>query len=161
MARRWNLGWRKNWKIFRVFSEMRGKKFVYRPLNMKILIQIWMKMQNSTLPKFEISIFEKFGFEKIRNRDIETWNSVSILKSGDRNSTQNWKICTSKPEIWLRFWILGIEIWFRNFENRFFQFLSNFNSSPRNSKSPSSKNPKSTFSLQNSNFSSTKVLILF
>ena len=31
-----------------------------------------MKMQNSTLPKFEISIFLKFGFQKIRNRDMKT-----------------------------------------------------------------------------------------
>ena len=31
-----------------------------------------MKMQNSTLPKFEISIFEKFGFEQMTNRDIKT-----------------------------------------------------------------------------------------
>ena len=31
---------------------------------MKKLIQIWMKMQNSTQPKFEISIFQKIGFSK-------------------------------------------------------------------------------------------------
>ena len=37
-----------------------------------------MKMQNSTLPKFEISIFEKLGFGKIRNRDTKT--KISIFK---------------------------------------------------------------------------------
>ena len=31
-----------------------------------------MKMQNPTLPKFEIPIFEKLGFWKMRNRDIKT-----------------------------------------------------------------------------------------
>ena len=39
-----------------------------------------MKIQKSTLPKFEISIFEKFGFGKMRNRDIKIWNSIPILK---------------------------------------------------------------------------------
>ena len=31
-----------------------------------------MTLQKSTLPKFEISFFEKFGFGKMRNRDIKT-----------------------------------------------------------------------------------------
>ena len=40
---------------------------------MKILGRNLMKMQKSTLPfKFEISNFEKFGVEKIRNRDTKT-----------------------------------------------------------------------------------------
>ena len=31
-----------------------------------------MKIQNSTLPNFEISIFEKLGFGKMRNGDTKT-----------------------------------------------------------------------------------------
>ena len=40
-----------------------GKKSVYRPSKKK-LSQIWMKMQTPILPKFEISVFGKFGFPK-------------------------------------------------------------------------------------------------
>ena len=63
---------------FRIFSDMRGEILVYRPYKLKNLNQNWMKMQKLTLPKFEISIFSKFGFEQMRNR-------------------------TSKPEIRFRF----------------------------------------------------------
>ena len=65
-----------------------------------------MKMQKSTLPKFDISIFENFDFEKIRsrnskwkfwllknlgsrkirNRYLKTWNSISISNFGTMNS---------------------------------------------------------------------------
>ena len=47
--------------------------------NELILGQNYMKMQNSTLPKFQISIFEKFGFGKMKNLhlkfdfDFEFW----------------------------------------------------------------------------------------
>ena len=112
---------------------MRGKNQYIDPKNWFLLGRNGMKMQNSIMPKFEISIFGKFGFAK---------NQKSPL--------QNLKFRC-------RFWILGIEIWFRNFENRFFQFLSNFDLGPKNLKSPSSKTPKSTFSLKNSNFSSTEI----
>ena len=96
------------------------------------------KMQKSILPKFEISIFENFGFRKITK-----WAHQHLEK---------YKICTSKPEIRLRFWIWLSGKWFRNFENRFLQFLSNIISRPSNLKSATSKTPKSSFSLQNSYF---------
>ena len=49
-------------QILRVLSEMRGKILYYDPkkLKIKILDQNLMKMQKSTLPKFEISILEQF-----------------------------------------------------------------------------------------------------
>ena len=57
---------------FPVFSDMRGKILYIDPLKIKKLDQnILMKMQKSTLPKFEISIFEKFGFEKMRNLHLK------------------------------------------------------------------------------------------
>ena len=97
-----------------------------------------MKMQNSILPNFEISIFEKLGFGKMRNwhltllkklqnRHLKTWNWIAILNFGAGN--------------------LIFKI-----QNRFLQFLSNLVSGPKNLKSAMSKTPKSTFSLQNSHF---------
>ena len=55
-------------------------------------------MQKSTLPKFEISIFENFGFGKMRNQDTKTWNSISILNFLDRNSKSIPKIEKSAPQ---------------------------------------------------------------
>ena len=43
---------------------MRGKNLYMDPINLKILRQNDVKIQNSTRPKFEISIFEKYGFGK-------------------------------------------------------------------------------------------------
>ena len=111
-----------------------------------------MKMQNSTLPKFGISIFDKFGFGKMKNRDTKIWNSISILNFWDRKSKSIPKIWKSAPQIRFRFLILGLEIRFSKFQNRFLQFLSNLNLRPSNLKSATSKTPKSTFSLQNSYF---------
>ena len=78
---------------FRVLSEMRGKILVYRPFKIEILGRNWMKMQKSTLPKFEISFFEKLGFGKMRNRDIKTkiltfkeFGFPKNEKSGHQNS---------------------------------------------------------------------------
>ena len=49
---------------FRVFSEMGGKN-LYITLKIENLDRNGMEMQNSILPNFEISIFQKFGFEKL------------------------------------------------------------------------------------------------
>ena len=99
-------------------------------------------------PKF--SFLKNLGFRKVRNRDLKICNSFCFSFFG-----------TSKPKIRFRFWILGPWIRFRKFENRFLQFLSNLISRHQNLKSATSKTPKSWFSLQNSNFSSTKILILY
>ena len=111
-----------------------------------------MKMQISTLPKFGISIFGKLGFEKNEKSGHQNLKFVWIL--GMEIYPKNWKICTSKPQIRFRFWILGQEIWFSKFENRFLRFLSNLNSRPSNLKSATSKTPKSWFSHTNSYFRS-------
>ena len=131
----------------------------FRPSKIKILGLNLMKMQNSILPKFEISFFEKLGFGKLRNRDTKTWNLISIWSFWDRNSksipkTKNlgfkkWEIGTSKSEIRFWFWIFGPGNWFWKFENHFLPFLSNFDLGPQNLKSATSKTPKSWFSLQN------------
>ena len=64
----------------RALSEMRGKiLYIIRPFKIKILGQSDVKIQNSTLQKFEISIFEKLGFEKIRNWDIKNKFVTKIL----------------------------------------------------------------------------------
>ena len=61
---------------------MRGKNFVYRPFKIKILDH-WIKMQKSTLPKFEISIFKFFlDSRKLRNRHI---NAGKNAKSAPQN----------------------------------------------------------------------------
>ena len=82
-----------------------------------------MKMQNSTLPKFGISIFEKLGSGKMRNRDTKTWNSISILNFGDRNSKSIPKTQKSAPQN-LKFdfdlEFLGQEIDFENLKIIFF-----------------------------------------
>ena len=61
-------------------------------------------MQNSTLPKFEISIFEKIGFGKMRNRDIKT--KILIFKEfwfpkNKKSAPQNLKF-NSDFEFWGR-----------------------------------------------------------
>ena len=62
-----------------------------------------MNMQNSTLPKFEISIFSKLSFGKMKNLDSKTKilkNLDSKTKSLVKNlDLRKLKICTSKPEI--------------------------------------------------------------
>ena len=54
-----------------------------------------MKIQNSTLPKFEILIFQKFGFGKMRNWDtktkILTFKEFGFAKS-KKSSPQNQKL---------------------------------------------------------------------
>ena len=53
-----------------------------------------MKMQNSTLPKFEISIFQRLGFGKMRNRDIKTkiWTSKELgVPKNEKSGPQNLK----------------------------------------------------------------------
>ena len=103
---------------------------------MNNLGQNLMKMQKSTLPKFQISILGKFGFQKntksashnfkkIRNRHLKTWN-------------------------WIAIWNFRFKNQFSKIQNRFLQSLSNLASRPKNLKSAMSKTPKSTFSLQNS-----------
>ena len=83
------------------------------------------------LPKFEISIFQKFRFEKCHPKS---------------------KFHTPKP--WFRFRIWDLASWnpFSKIQNRFLHFLSNLVSRPKNLKSPSSKTPKYWFSLQHSHF---------
>ena len=49
---------------FRVFGEMRGKFLYYNPKNSKFWVKMQSKMKKPTLPKFEISILEQFGFTK-------------------------------------------------------------------------------------------------
>ena len=58
-----------------------------------------MKIQKPILPKFEISISEKFSFEKMRNWDIKT----KILTFKEFGFAKSQKIGTSKPKIRLRF----------------------------------------------------------
>ena len=48
---------------------------------MKNFIQIWMKMQNWTLPKFEISIFEKFGFGKMTKSHLTIMTKSHLTKN--------------------------------------------------------------------------------
>ena len=57
------------------------------------------KMQNSTLPKFEISVCEKMGFGKMRNRDTKT----RILTFTEFRFAKNKKIGAQKLEIRFRF----------------------------------------------------------
>ena len=78
-------GWRKIWKIFRVLSEMRGRFWYIDPSKSKFWVKIWWKCRNRLCQNL------KFRFLK---------NLVS----------KKWEICTSKPEIRFRFWILEIEI---------------------------------------------------
>ena len=120
------------------------------------------KYRNRLCQNLKFRILGKLGFGKLRNRNTKTWNSISICSFWDGNSKsipkiQNsgfnkWEIGTSKREIWFRFWILMPQIWFSKFQNRFLQFLSNFDLGPKNLKSAMSKTPKSSFSLQNSYF---------
>ena len=74
---------------------MRGNVCIWTLKNSKFWWK-WDEMQNSTLPKFEISIFEKLGFGKIGNRHLTT--------------VKKYKIGTSKPEIELRFGIFDSKI---------------------------------------------------
>ena len=51
-----------------------------------------MEMQKSILPKFRISVFGKFGFEKIRNRDTKIENLKFCKEFGFakmENASQN------------------------------------------------------------------------
>ena len=73
---------------------MREEILVLRPQKIKILDQNGMKIQNSTLPKFEFSILEHLGFEKMRNRDIKT--KILTLKEfgfpkNEKSAPQNLK----------------------------------------------------------------------
>ena len=54
-----------------------------------------MKMQNSTLPKFEISIFEKLGFGKMKNLHLKFDFNFNF---GDSNSKSIPKIEKSAPQ---------------------------------------------------------------
>ena len=69
---------------------------VYRPQKIKILIQNHIKMQNSILPKFELSILGKFDFQK-------------NAKSAPHNF-KKYEIGTSKPSIGSRFGIFDLKI---------------------------------------------------
>ena len=61
-------------------------------------MQNCMKMKNSTLPKFEISIFQKFGFEKMKILHLKIWNSISILNFGaGKLISKIWKSFSSIP----------------------------------------------------------------
>ena len=125
-------------KYFGFLARCEGKLWYIDPKIFKILGRDGMKMQTSTLPKFEISIFEEFGFGKSE-------------KSAHQN-LEKCKIGTSKFEIRLRIWQLGSRNPFSKIQNRFLQFLSNLVPRPKNLKSPTSKTTKSSFSLQNSYF---------
>ena len=73
-----------------------------------------MKMQTTTRPQFEICIliFENFGFEKIQNLHLKTWNSISILNNFlvHQIDFENLKIVCSNS---LRISIWDLKIWNR------------------------------------------------
>ena len=95
-------------------------------------------MQKPTLPKFEISIFDKFGFGKMRN-----WHLTLLKKLQNRHlKTLNWIAILN----------FGAGNLIFKIQNRFLQFLSNLVSGPKNFKSAMPKTSKSSFSLQNSYF---------
>ena len=69
-----------------------------------------MKMQNSTLPNFEISILEQLGFGKMRNRDAKT----KILTFKEFGFPKNEKSEPQNLKFDFDFQILGQEIDFEN-----------------------------------------------
>ena len=93
-----------------------------------------------------IIYFKNLDFRKIWNRHTKTWKNT-------KSAPQNLKF-----DFDLEF--LGQKIDFEN-SNIILQLLSNFDSTPKNLKLPTSNPPQSTFSRQKSNFSSTKILILY
>ena len=77
---------------------------------MKFWSQNWIKMQKSTLSKFEILVLEQFGIPK-----------------NEKSAPHNFKKCkigTSKPEIGLRFGIFDSKI-------NFLKSKIDFSNSPR------------------------------
>ena len=146
---------------------MRGKFSYIDHSKSKFWVKIWWKCRNR-LPKFEISIFGKFGFEEMRNRDIKTWNSISILHFGDRNSKSIPKTPKSAPQN-LKFdfdlEFLGQEIDFENlkiiFSNSFRISIWDLKIWNRQRRKPLNLHFRIKILIFVSNFSSTKILILY
>ena len=94
-------------------------------------------MQNSTLPKFEISVFEKLGFGKIRNWQLTTSKNTN-------SAPQNLKLdCDMEFSIQKSI--------FENLKS-ISPIPSNLVSRPKNLISAMSQTPKSTFSFQKYHF---------
>ena len=86
---------------------------------MKILDQILTKIQTPILPKSEISIFEKLGFGKMRNRDTKT----KILTFKEFGSAKSIKSAPQNQKLDDDFDFLGPKF---NFENFIFESISLF-----------------------------------
>ena len=135
---------------------------------MKILTQNWIKIQNSTLPKFKNSIFQNLGSRKIWNQNIKTWNSISILHFGDRNSKSISKTQKSAPQnlkFDFDFEFLGRKFDFENFKINFSNFSRISFRDPKiriqRCRKPLNLHFRFKIPIFASNFSSTKILILF
>ena len=144
-------------KKFRVLSEMWGEILYIDPSKSKFWVKIWWKYRIRFCQNLKFRFFKKIGFRENEKSKIKT----KIFDFWRIRVPEKYKICTSKLEIRFRFWILVPENWFLKFQNCFLQFLSNLISRTQNSNSAMSKTHKSTFSHQHSNFSSTKILILY
>ena len=101
------------------------KNLTYRPFKIQLLDQNDVKIQNSILPKFEISIFQKLGFRKMKNWDTKT--KISIFKEFGKVRNR-----TSKPKI--RFNDFDIPGPRFNFENFKIDFSYSFRISIRDPK---------------------------
>ena len=71
-----------------------------------------MKIQNSTVPKFEISIVKKLGFGKMRNRD----NKTKILTFKEFGFAKSKKSAPQNPKLDYDFYFLGPKFNFENFK---------------------------------------------
>ena len=79
-----------------------------------------MKMQKSTRPKFEISIFEKFGFGKMENQNtkIKILNFLQIIFK-EFGFAKSKKSAPQNPKSDYDFDFLGPKFNFEKFQNRF------------------------------------------
>ena len=156
---------------FRVFSEMRGINLYIDPKNWKFWIEIGWKSRNRlTGQNLKFWFLNNFDLRKMKNLHLKTSNSISILNFGDRNSKSIPKIEKSAPQnlkFDFDFEFLGRKFDFENFKIDF-SIINSFRISiwdlkiwNQRCRKPLNLYFRFKILIFASNFSSTKILILY
>ena len=144
-------GWRKIWKIFRVLSEMRGRFWYIDPPKSKFWVEIGWKCRNR--------LCQNLNFRFVKNLVSGKWeNRTSQFRKNAKSAPQNLKF-----DFDFEFWCRKID-----FQNLKIVFINSSRISFRDPKiriQRRRKPPNLDFRFKivifASNFSSTKILILY
>ena len=147
---------------------MRARFWYIDPSKSKFWVKISWKFRNRLCRILKIRFWNNWVSKKIRNRVIKTWNSFSILNFGDRHSksiTKIWKFAPQNLKFDYDFEFQDQKFDFENlkidFSNSFRISIWDLKISNQRCRKPFNLHFRFKILIFDSNFSSTKILILY